>query len=221
MNKNKISLYEPLLIFAVFYLPGIFTGTLGNLTFSQYRFHFLYALSTIPEVLLLVYIVYLKDKRLLPIMGIRKWNKRDSRHLGFHFLVLIAVIILIQSILYLATLLIPIPEVPALPSTPLSMIPFLLITSLLTGIREELYFRSYLLTLWKPPYISAARGILLSSLLFASGHLYLGWPGVINSFILGLFFCWLYKRTRSLWQNALIHGLYDFSILLIVTLIPT
>ncbi|MBN1452914.1 MAG: CPBP family intramembrane metalloprotease [Anaerolineales bacterium] len=84
------------------------------------------------------------------------------------------------------------------------------------GLTEELFFRGYLMTRmcqWLGKY----RGLLAASLLFGFGHIisrvvdqgigyllpatYVG----LQTFLGGLFFGYLYLRTKNIWPSALLH----------------
>ena len=83
---------------------------------------------------------------------------------------------------------------------------------LVTGYREELFFRSYLLTELDPfgKIVAAAAG----SLLFAAGHIYQGAGAFTVTALMGVFLSWLFLRTRSIHVVALSHAAYNFLILL-------
>jgi len=220
VKENKRLILEPFLLFAAFYLPGLFSGPQEDMFFHTLSFHFLYALGTLPEAGLIIYLIYTRYPEGMEDMGIRKWDARDRKGIIPHTAILLGAVILVQIILQGASLFLPFPPDTPFSKIPPRMIPFLGTTSLLTGLREELFFRAYLLTIWRPPFLTPQRALLASSLIFASGHLYLGWPGLVNSFVLGLVFGIIFLRSRSLWQTALIHALYDFIILVALTFIP-
>ncbi|MFL9843449.1 CPBP family intramembrane glutamic endopeptidase [Flavobacterium rhizosphaerae] len=51
--------------------------------------------------------------------------------------------------------------------------------------------------------------ILISAILFAIPHLYLGIAGVVSTFVFGLAFGLLYARYKNIWINIIVHGLID------------
>jgi membrane protease YdiL (CAAX protease family) len=48
--------------------------------------------------------------------------------------------------------------------------------------------------------------IFLSSAIFAILHFY-SWWGILDIFVMGVFFAWIYDHTRSLWPGILLHAL--------------
>jgi hypothetical protein len=48
--------------------------------------------------------------------------------------------------------------------------------------------------------------IFLSSVAFAILHFY-SWWGILDVFVMGVFFAWIYDRTRSLWPGIIFHAL--------------
>ena len=91
-----------------------------------------------------------------------------------------------------------------------------LAVSITAAICEEVIFRGYLLTRMKAVL---GRGWLLpvfiSTLAFATGHLYQGWGGGILLFVYGMLFCVLYITSGSLWPGILAHFIQDFSAIFI------
>lgn len=79
---------------------------------------------------------------------------------------------------------------------------------------EELFFRGFLNSHLSEIF-SGVKGNafivgILSSLLFAAPHYYLGAAGVIITFLFGLLFFIIYRKVRlNLWVTILLHGLVD------------
>jgi len=99
------------------------------------------------------------------------------------------------------------------------------ITSLLAGLTEELWrvgmlrglqalFPSLRGTRW-----GAIVCIILVSLIFGIAHLYLGWLGVENAFLLGLLFGLIVIYRHSYWEAAIAHTLFDASSFALVVFI--
>ncbi len=85
--------------------------------------------------------------------------------------------------------------------------------SLLTGYREELFFRSYLLTRLRQAGLPPAAAVAVSGLLFASGHAYQGVLGLAVALALGLYFAVAFTRLHNLHRVAWAHALYNLTVL--------
>jgi membrane protease YdiL (CAAX protease family) len=86
----------------------------------------------------------------------------------------------------------------------------------IVAVSEELTFRGYLLT--RIASLTGGRlwiGVLISTLAFASGHLYQGFGGFIVIFAYGLMFTALYLGTGSLWPGIIAHFLQDAMVILL------
>lgn len=68
---------------------------------------------------------------------------------------------------------------------------------------EELFFRGFLLAALVAP-LGPGRAAIVSSIIFAFGHLMLG--AMIPLFVTGLLLAWLYLRTRSIWPPITAHA---------------
>lgn len=77
---------------------------------------------------------------------------------------------------------------------------------------EEITFRGYLIT--RLALLTGNRrwiGVLISSVAFASGHLYQGFGGFLLIFVYGLMFSALFLATRSLYPGIIAHFLQDIA----------
>ncbi len=82
-----------------------------------------------------------------------------------------------------------------------------LIAVVLAPVGEEILFRGFLYG-GLSRKMHAMGAMVVSSLVFAVSHHY-ATSGLFFVFLYGLVFCWLYKRTGSLWPGILAHGLYN------------
>jgi hypothetical protein len=98
------------------------------------------------------------------------------------------------------------------------LVPLVLVFCLVTGYREELFFRSYLLTRFQRLQLPVFLGIGTSTLLFAAGHVYQGAAGLAVALIQGLYFSILFVRFKNVHPLALAHGLYNATVLMITLL---
>jgi membrane protease YdiL (CAAX protease family) len=91
---------------------------------------------------------------------------------------------------------------------------------LVTGYREELFFRSYLLTRFAQAGLHPGLAVAASSLLFAAGHVYQGPTGFAVALLMGLYFALVFLRMRNLHRLAWAHGLYNLIVLASTLLLP-
>ncbi|MBN1685072.1 MAG: CPBP family intramembrane metalloprotease [Spirochaetales bacterium] len=89
--------------------------------------------------------------------------------------------------------------------------------SLVTGYREELFFRSYLLVELAP--FGNAAAVAVGSLLFALGHVYQGIGAFVVTAFIGIFLSWLFLRTRNVHIVALSHGIYNYLVFVVGALL--
>ncbi len=101
-------------------------------------------------------------------------------------------------------------ERPLLFPSPFRYGELVLILIFVSGFLEELIFRGVLLkAAWE--YLGKIAGSIYVSLLFAAlqiTHLLL--LEIVFSFLVGLFFCWVVRRTGSIWGVTVAHGLMHF-----------
>jgi membrane protease YdiL (CAAX protease family) len=94
---------------------------------------------------------------------------------------------------------------------------FWVILTAVVAVNEELTFRGYLIS--RISRLAGGRtwvGVLISSLAFASGHVYQGSGGFVLIFIYGLMFSLLYVKTGSIYPGIIAHFIQDA----IVAIIP-
>ena len=86
---------------------------------------------------------------------------------------------------------------------------WILAASLANGFAEEVILRGYLLTRFEKLLRSATLAVVLTSLMFASYHIYQGVGPMVSIFGLGLVygvaFCWI----RRIWPLAIAHAIAD------------
>jgi membrane protease YdiL (CAAX protease family) len=84
---------------------------------------------------------------------------------------------------------------------------------LLTGYREELFFRAFLITRLQQAGLGRVACAAASGLLFSVGHVYEGPAGLGVALALGLYFAAAYLRLHNLHRVAWAHALYNFTVL--------
>jgi membrane protease YdiL (CAAX protease family) len=93
------------------------------------------------------------------------------------------------------------------------LLPLVLVFGVVTGYREELFFRGYMITRLCDLGAPGAAAVAASSLLFAAGHLYQGVSGLAVALALGVYFGVFFLRRRDVHRLALAHALYNTAIL--------
>jgi uncharacterized protein len=83
--------------------------------------------------------------------------------------------------------------------------------ALSAGITEEILYRGFLVFVLTAglPAIGIWGSVLVSSALFALGHLYQGRSGMLRTFVIGLMMCLIYLSSGTLMLCMLIHVLID------------
>ncbi|MEM3617425.1 MAG: CPBP family intramembrane glutamic endopeptidase [Candidatus Bathyarchaeia archaeon] len=83
------------------------------------------------------------------------------------------------------------------------------IYTLCIGFTEEAIFRGYLhlrFTAW----LGASRGLVLTALLFAIGHIGSTIPNVISTFIFGLITGWIMQKSQNIVGLSIWHAFQDW-----------
>jgi uncharacterized protein len=88
-------------------------------------------------------------------------------------------------------------------------IPVLILGSTENALLEEVVVVGYLVTRLPRLGWGPASTVLASGVLRGSYHLYQGWGGFAGNLALGLFFGWLFVRTKRLWPLVVAHVLLD------------
>jgi membrane protease YdiL (CAAX protease family) len=214
----KQNITELLLLFIVFYLPGFLWPDQSILKsqeeFGLYMIQFL--IMAVPQILLLLYILKLRDTAWAEFgLAAPRWIDIPYS-LGIFagiFIVLAGVGFIVSILpksgqdLFMAGFRWKLRE-------PL-LIPLVVVFCLVTGYREELFFRAYLLTRFSQLALPAGIAVALSTLLFAGGHLYQGWAGPTVAAVQGLYFSFLFLKYKNVHRLAIAHGLYNTAVLLI------
>ncbi len=104
---------------------------------------------------------------------------------------------------------------PLLPQTLLQKLTWVVLCAIV-AVSEEVTYRGYLMT--RLAQLGRGRiwlGVLLSTLSFASGHLYQGPGGFVLIFVYGIMFCLLCLYTGSLYPAIIAHFLQDIVVLIL------
>jgi membrane protease YdiL (CAAX protease family) len=214
--KRKI--IEIIILFSAFFLPGyVFQSSLQTAASAHFQSMMIgYIVLALPHIFILVYIIWIQQPPLLKDFGITKPDKK----LLYALPVFLGTFVVVTPLLLLLQLL---PQgVKDQVTTPLQwgmrnpfQIPLIAVFCLTVGYREELFFRSYLLTRFGEFHVNKHIAAVTSSLIFASAHLYENLFGFISAFLLGLFFCYIFYEWKNIHIIALAHAAYNFTLLVI------
>ncbi len=220
----KRHLAELALLYLCFYLPGFLVQTPDAIAMPRYMA--VYITAAVPQALLLVYILWVQKTPALSDFGLTPLRLRDL----LYALVLLAG--LFAAFLAMGAL------VMMLPPTArdafqagfrwrlsgggfgIAWWPLALLFCVATGYREELFFRSYLLTRFSSMGLAPAAAAASSAVLFAAGHAYQGIGGALFALVQGTIFAFAYYRKSSIHVLALAHALYNFGLLLLTAVGP-
>ena len=218
---------EIILFFFAFYLPGFIWGNphkdIQNFTTYVLQFESV----AIPEILLMIYILYIQQNGAshlnlsLENFGITRFKITDIPRsiiptLGI-FLLLFPLGLILNEIAHSHEEILTEGYRWKLEGPSQLILAF--VFSITTGYREELFFRSYLLTRFENIGVSFPIATVSSTVLFATGHLYEGYIGFTVALTIGFYLVYIFKKFHNLHINAITHGLYNFTILFLTILI--
>jgi membrane protease YdiL (CAAX protease family) len=221
-RQARQNLLELALVFAGFYLPGLLWPDASSREASSdlglYMARFL-VIAT-PQVLLLGYLIRVRGSQ---TPGVSVWaefgiSRPRAADLAWALALLVGAFLLLAAAALILGLL------PDEVRRRLAggyrwhlqdarLLPLAAAFSLLTGYREELFFRAYLLTRLRQSGLPAAAAVAASGLLFASGHAYQGLAGLAVALALGLYFAVAFTRLGNLHRVAWAHALYNLTVL--------
>ncbi len=220
LKKIDITLFEPILLFSVFFLPGYISQGIQEAApdmFESAYFNVFYLVSIVPQILLTLYIIVLKPGRSLADFDIGPIKKFDIPKSLLVFAGIYGCVIPIGLIASLIE-----PELTnqivygaGWQFTNRRIIPLVLLTCLTTGYAEEIFFRAYLFKLLSRAGAGLLPAVLITNLLFGSGHLYEGYYAFAATAAIGLFLSFIFIKTKSIHIISIAHGLYNFSVLMI------
>jgi uncharacterized protein len=212
-EEKRSSYVEIFLLFSVFYLPSyVFSPPVSSCagTFDSPLFHLQYVVSALPQILFLLYLVEGSG-------GYRKFGIRGVKPMELAAIVgATALLVAIGLGWSLLVRDLKLPGQPAGPSlTKPAMIPLSALTCIVTGYREELFFRSYMITKMESESAPAWAIYIGTSLLFGLGHSYQGAYSTLLASGIGFLLAAVFRRTRNLHLVAVSHAAYDFTVLLL------
>jgi uncharacterized protein len=210
---------EIALVFVTFFLPGFLAQSTapeaGN--FNDPWFHVRYAVSAVPQILLILYLIDVQPDDSLSEFGIRPPRLADLTRALPVYLGIFAVLLPVAMLAGIVDG----RDVGSFSdsfrwqfSRPV-LIPLVAVTTLLTGYREELFFRAHMLTRLEQLGVPPAMGVAASALLFSIGHVYQGIAGFAVALAIGIYLSAVFLRFRSLHLIAIAHGAYNFTSLML------
>ncbi len=227
---NRLYIFEFFILFFVLLLPGYLVQgqPVDPSLFNNIQFNLTYLVSALPQILLILYLILIRpgpnasgneSKELHPealrSFGITPPDLRSLLRTGVAFFGIMAIAYLVSLGISL------VPDIGGdfgeqLQWEPPSkeVLPLILFTALATGLREELFFRSYMITRFDQANVPTAVTVAASALLFSVGHIYQGVPAFLGTLGIGVFLAVLYVRYREFLPLAVAHGLYNFAALL-------
>jgi membrane protease YdiL (CAAX protease family) len=222
-RNNKIftlRLIEPVILFSVFFLPGYFAQSMQDFApdaFESVWFNLYYLITTIPQIALILYVMELKPGRSLHDFDLRPLRASD---IPKALLTLAGIYLCIIPLGLIAVILVPELDNPVIYGagwefSNLKLIPLVLISCLAAGYSEELFFRAYLIKSLRRAGSGLVPAVIVSTLLFAAGHIYAGYFAFAAIAVIGTFLSFIFIKTRSIHVVAIGHGLYNFSVLII------
>ncbi len=231
-QHKKLPFVEAILLFLVFFFPGYYYQSAQfsfEVMFSA-DFHLSNLIFTVPQAALMLYILHVRNNGQLGRYGIHPFRLSILpagllTFLGV-FLITMTLGAVVRLIGVYGGMELVNPAIPtgangggidyetlfSSPHIPL----FILLTSLIIGYFEELYFRVYLLTEFTASPAGTAGIVAVSSLLFALGHMYQGIVGTLGTFLIGTFLAYRYLRRHSWHEIAIAHGLYNFTMIMLI-----
>jgi membrane protease YdiL (CAAX protease family) len=211
----KRIIIESLLVFLSIFSINIFGS--GLQIDTEYTVNYIFI--SLPQIFLVIYLISIKNKKNpenacfhpLDDYGITVFR---PVHIIYALILFCTVFILSSSLVYLVKLLpVNLPESSGAAVSNTVPVPILLLFSIITGYKEEVFFRSYLLQSYVNENVSFHSITIVSTCLFALFHLYGGFIGIIIALMNGFIFCFVFKKTKSLHVIAAAHAMYNFTIL--------
>ena len=211
-NDRTARIWGPLILFCALFLPGYVyqNPQYATAVFTQPSLLVQNILLGLPQALLILYVILTRGNETRQSAGIIPFRTTDIAKIAAGTVALFIITLpgalvsrgLSEEVFNTVT-----PDTAG-PDVLLLFIPVCLVTA----YREELFFRSYLLTELDP--FGKKTAVAVTSLLFAAGHIYQGAGAFAVTALIGVFLAWLFLRTRSIHIVGLSHATYNFLILI-------
>ena len=210
MDKNIfLSRIEPFIIYMILYFPALHSGGSADPAafYKNSSMIIFYSAVSLFQIFFLLY--FMKLKKTGPERsGIIKLSYSSISKSLIYAACLMIIVILVNSILSPF-----IKQTEYTVSRSASFILKALSVSLLTGYREELFFRSYFISSSENFY-GKIISVFISTILFSVSHITGGITAVISALCAGFFLSFIFIRHRDLHINSLAHSIYNFAVLI-------
>jgi len=226
-HEEKRPFIEAILLFSVFFLPGYFQQGAGfNIeNMLNPAFHFFTLVFSLPQMLLLLYILYIRVGPHLRTYGIVPLHETRVFHVLLSYILILCItfsIGIVDQILHSDNTLLNSPgiEIPQnfyarLFEMPI-MILLIALTCILVGYFEELFFRVYLIREFAVNSLTSHVTVVIGSFLFTAGHIYQGFTAAAGTFFIGMLLGYRYLAHSSWHEIALAHALYNFTAIILM-----
>jgi membrane protease YdiL (CAAX protease family) len=219
----KHRLFEPVLLFCLFYLPGF----LQQWQFTDFsimnsiNYQLVYSASVLPQILLTLYLMKCSPVNSEMLAEGRSWRgfygfKRFTVRSLLGIAVLLVVIwmyVFFISILSAGTESAGSEESARWIISSKPALVLFIFTSQFTGWSEELFFRGFLLRRAITQNSSPLLVVMAVSVIFGALHIYQGLGGFFVTAGIGFILAMYYLRTGDLTATAITHGLYNLTVL--------
>ncbi len=219
MNEKSIkflNIIEPVIILIIFFLIpliSLFMTKTKVLAFDNIYFYIQYFITFIIKFFIMIFIIRLNPNYTFYDFGFRKIKISDLKYI----IIIVATILAILSIssYILIKLNIKVNQENLIRADK-KFIPLLFILFICVGYIEEIVFRAYSTVFFEKHNINKYIGLIVSTILFTSLHIYQGIAPTIIIFFVAITLYVFYLKIRNLHILAIAHGIFDFIQILIL-----
>ncbi|MBN1698053.1 MAG: CPBP family intramembrane metalloprotease [Spirochaetales bacterium] len=210
---------EFFIMFISFFLPNLIVPPLDSASgfLNSFVPLTLYIILSAGQTAFMIFIIKRKGDRAFDDFGLKRFRLSDT----LYAILFAAGLFVIYYLLLLLTDFLPEHLVQMIQEghrwrleNP-AMIPLLVIFCLITGYREELLFRSYLLTRCRQAGFPLPLALATGTLLFGLLHMYEGFFGAAFAFTSGFFLSYIFVKKRNIHTISMAHALFNMTALLL------
>ncbi len=210
MNKYRISgILEPFILYFIFYFPVFISYGENTDIYSSNIILLTYTVLSILQTAFIIYFMRLK-KTGISMSGIKPFSIKIIPYSVLYIIPLFIIVISVNLIMdqFIGS------DTDSFNKTGSYLLKALAV-SFVTGYREEIFFRSYLISSFENNY-GKITAVSASSLLFAVSHSSGGTRAVLTALSAAVFLAYVFIKHRNIHINAVTHSLYNFLILISV-----